>query len=246
MKIRCGIYKNRVVKVPKFGRDVCRTIGFRPTKAIVRQAIFNILSHAPYIPEGFLQQASMIDLCCGSGVCGIEALSLGAQFVLFVDNNYDIVEMLKTNLVHVGIEKEKFAVLCCDVAKIEGKHEQYERKFNLVFLDLPYKNSDFVMPILKMLHKKKLLQKQCWIIVERRALNGGIVNTCVSNRDVDNEKPDVGDIAYSAYDKNVEREKINDEAVYYYDDDIYNARLCVIDKRLYSKTEIVILKYTED
>jgi 16S rRNA (guanine966-N2)-methyltransferase len=76
MRIAGGRLKNRPLHAPA-GRAT------RPTSDRVREAIFNVLAHGI---EGFsLEGARALDLFAGSGALGLEALSRGARFVLFVD-----------------------------------------------------------------------------------------------------------------------------------------------------------------
>ncbi|MEE8306535.1 MAG: RsmD family RNA methyltransferase, partial [Gammaproteobacteria bacterium] len=75
MRIVGGIYRGRKLSTP-----TDNTV--RPTADRVREAIFNILAHnVPPLPGG----ATVLDLFCGTGAFGLEALSRGARHVTFVD-----------------------------------------------------------------------------------------------------------------------------------------------------------------
>ncbi|HBB56026.1 MAG TPA: 16S rRNA (guanine(966)-N(2))-methyltransferase RsmD, partial [Hyphomonadaceae bacterium] len=75
-RIVAGALKGRAIATPA-GRDT------RPTSDRAREAIFNLLAHADWAPD--LDGARVIDLFAGSGALGLEALSRGAAFCLFVE-----------------------------------------------------------------------------------------------------------------------------------------------------------------
>src|ERR1700752_2626939 len=77
----------------------------RPTADRLRESVFNILMHAYDNP---IDGARVLDLFAGTGALGIEAVSRGAAFALFVDNGAKARALLRTNgeaLVLVGVTK---------------------------------------------------------------------------------------------------------------------------------------------
>ena len=78
MRIVGGNHRGRVLKSPQGAAT-------RPTSDRAREAVFNILEHAPW--AGPLRGARVIDLFAGSGALGFEALSRGAAFCLFVETD---------------------------------------------------------------------------------------------------------------------------------------------------------------
>ncbi len=79
MRIVAGRFRGRPLHAPS--ADL-----LRPTSDKVRQAIFNILVHGDFRPSVPLEGARVIDLFAGTGALGLEALSRGARFCLFVDD----------------------------------------------------------------------------------------------------------------------------------------------------------------
>ncbi len=73
--------------------------GVRPTSDRVREAIFDMLW-----ARGGVDGASVVDLFCGSGALGAEALSRGAGSVTFVDHDLDALDAVRTNLAAAGLE----------------------------------------------------------------------------------------------------------------------------------------------
>jgi 16S rRNA (guanine(966)-N(2))-methyltransferase RsmD len=125
MKITGGRFKGRPLFAPK------RII--RPTQDAVREAIFNIIG------DSFLQDATVLDLCCGSGALGIEALSRGAKEAVFVDNKKICLLFVRKNLTIFGdgIDK-KFSLIKADAFKIMKDFSLRRQKFDLILIDPPY------------------------------------------------------------------------------------------------------------
>ena len=84
MHITAGKHRKRRSETPD-GKDI------RPTSSMVREAIFNVLMHAEPADgdDALLQEQVVADICCGCGTLGLEALSRGAEHVVFVDKNRD-------------------------------------------------------------------------------------------------------------------------------------------------------------
>lgn len=129
----------------------------RPTTDKNRESLFNILSFGKF---GFeLRDANILDLCCGTGAIGFEALSRGAKSVTFIDNNREHLELVKKNaaILKLGSEAE---VICADVKKLG----QNQKTFDLIFLDPPY--SEDCAPIVLNLLQKNWIAENTLLIVE--------------------------------------------------------------------------------
>jgi 16S rRNA (guanine966-N2)-methyltransferase len=133
----------------------------RPTTDKNRQALFNILSSAKFISEiGFeISGAEVLDLCCGTGAVGFEALSRGAKAVTLIDNNLSHLEIVKKNAVILGVEKEA-KILHLDAKKLP----QNQAFFDLVFVDPPY--AEDYGAIIENLYEKNWIKKTSLIVVE--------------------------------------------------------------------------------
>ena len=104
----------------------------RPTADRLREAVFNILVHAYDDP---FQDARVLDLFAGTGALGIEAISRGAVFTLFVDNGAEARALLRNNVEALalgGVTK----VYRRDATNLGPAHPM--EPFSLVFLDPPY------------------------------------------------------------------------------------------------------------
>jgi 16S rRNA (guanine966-N2)-methyltransferase len=128
MRIVAGQYKGKPIAAPP-GRST------RPTSDRAREAVFNILQHAPWAPE--IAGARVLDLFAGSGALGLEALSRGAVFCLFVETDEAARGAIRDNL-------EALHLFGCtrihrrDAADLGQRPASAGPAFDLVFLDPPY------------------------------------------------------------------------------------------------------------
>lgn len=129
-------------------------ISTRPTLDRVKEPLFSII-------QVHLQNANVLDLFAGSGALGIEALSRGSKFCVFCDKSYKSINMLKQN-----IEKTKFQDKCLIVNEDYKKCiENQKNKFDIIFIDPPYKY-DIGVDAIKRLLKNNLLSKDGIIVLE--------------------------------------------------------------------------------
>ena len=108
----------------------------RPTSDRARQAIFNILEHAPW-SEG-VRNRRVIDLFAGSGALGFEALSRGAAFCLFVETDVAARGAIRDNVENLGGLFGKTRIHRRDATDLGVKPGADGAVFDLVFLDPPY------------------------------------------------------------------------------------------------------------
>jgi 16S rRNA (guanine966-N2)-methyltransferase len=108
--------------------------GVRPTSDKVREAIFDVLSAA--LPRGI--RGRVIDLFAGTGALGIEALSRGASFVLFIERDPAALRTLRENLRHAGFT-DRAEVRAVEAGRaIAAMDPSRTAPFDLAFLDPPY------------------------------------------------------------------------------------------------------------
>lgn len=125
MRIVAGTFRGRHLLGPN-------TDAIRPTSDRVRGAIFNILAHSG--TDVSIEGARVLDLFAGTGALGLEALSRGADFCLFVERSSEAHTLLVRNiaLLDLGDQTE---VKVADATRL-GAVSRGE--FGLVFLDPPY------------------------------------------------------------------------------------------------------------
>ncbi len=128
MRIVGGHHKGRPLATPK-GQST------RPTSDRAREAVFNILAHASWAPD--LEGARVIDLFAGSGALGLEAMSRGAAFCLFVEIDAAARGAIRDNIDrlqlfgHTRLHRR-------DATDLGDKPANLGAPFDLVFLDPPY------------------------------------------------------------------------------------------------------------
>jgi 16S rRNA (guanine966-N2)-methyltransferase len=126
MRVVGGRLKGRSLASPS-SRDI------RPTADRLRESVFNILIHAYDDP---IQDARVLDLFAGTGALGIEAISRGAAFALFVDNGAEARALLRNNVEALGLGGVT-KVYRRDATSLGPAHPM--ERFSLVFLDPPYR-----------------------------------------------------------------------------------------------------------
>lgn len=117
------------------GRNIAgpSTQAIRPTQDRLRESLFNILMHAYENP---MLDARVLDLYAGTGALGIEAVSRGAKFTLFVDNGSEARALLRDNVESLGLGGVT-KVYRRDASDPGPAHPV--EPFALVFMDPPYR-----------------------------------------------------------------------------------------------------------
>lgn len=128
MRIVSGEFRGKTLVAPA-GQ------GTRPTSDRARQAIFNILEHAPW-SKG-VRDARVIDLFAGSGALGFEALSRGATFCLFVETDEAARGAIRENVDAMGLFG-RTRVHRRDATNLGQRPGADGPAFDLAFLDPPY------------------------------------------------------------------------------------------------------------
>ena len=108
-----------------------------------------------------LESATMLDLCCGTGLVGFEALSRGAKKCVFGDINKKHLDVVKKNKETLSLEEE-VEIVNVDAMRLPKFLNHY--KFDLIFIDPPYAKD--YSRIFNSLEKLDLFAKDCVIIVE--------------------------------------------------------------------------------
>ena len=126
----------------------------RPTRDMVREALFNIIANKT-------NDAIFLDLFAGSGNLGIEALSNGAKSATFVDVNKNCTQTIKNNIKNLKIE-EKVDIYNGDFRKFLKTTNQ---KYDIIFLDPPY-HINILNEAIKLIEEKEILNEQGLLICE--------------------------------------------------------------------------------
>jgi len=132
MRIIAGAKRGMKLLSPK-------TIDTRPITDRVKESVFSIL-----YKYGIIEGGIIADLFCGTGSLGLEALSRGAKYVVFVEKSRPVVEILKKNITRAGFAANS-KVLTADAFKtaapFDVSPDANPIHYDLVFVDPPYKLS---------------------------------------------------------------------------------------------------------
>lgn len=150
VRIIAGIAGGIPIKVPPTDKT-------KPTLDRVKESVFSILQ--PYIPG-----TKVLDLFAGSGSLGLEALSRGADFAVFVDSSRLCVETIKENIGKTRMT-EKAQVVKADVYKAIQYFSRQGMKFDIIFLDPPYARN-FVCKTLQMIVDNDIINENGLIAAE--------------------------------------------------------------------------------
>ena len=147
MRVISGEYKGK--KIEGFNIE-----GTRPTMDRVKESLFGCI-------QNYIKNSVVLDLFAGSGSLGIEALSNGARYCYFVDNGKEILKILEKNLNGV----ENFHILKLDYLKALEYLKNNNIKFDLIFIDPPYK-LNLINNSIKKILEYNLLNKDGIMICE--------------------------------------------------------------------------------
>ena len=148
MRVISGLYKGRNID----GFDID---GTRPTQDRVKESVFGSI-------QNHLEGSVVLDLFSGSGNLGIEALSNYAKECYFVDNNKEAIKVINNNLSKMEVKSN---VLNKDFKDALDYFNDNNIKFDLVFLDPPYKD-DYIDYSIDYLLNNNLLNDKSVIVAE--------------------------------------------------------------------------------
>ena len=156
MRIISGTFRGKKILEPK-------DIKTRPLKDLTKESIFNILNHSNKFKID-LEDSSILDLFSGVGSFGIECLSRGVKSVIFIENYNGVLPVLKKNLQNLkAIENYKIIEKDINNGKI---FETLDKKFDIVFMDPPYKDKNLNL-LLENLENIKILNKNGIVVIHR-------------------------------------------------------------------------------
>ena len=158
MRIVAGHMRGRNIATPS-GRNT------RPTSDQTRESIFNILAHAEWAPP--LDGAIVTDIFAGSGALGLEAISRGAEFCLFVETEPKARGAIRENIDKMGLFGST-RLHRHDATKLKIAPGNLRGAFTHIFMDPPY-NKGLWKPVLSRLKQQDLLAENGVIILEESA-----------------------------------------------------------------------------
>ena len=158
MRIIAGDFKGFTLYMPKNKNT-------RPLKDLTRESIFNLLTHSNKILLE-LKQSNVLDLYAGTGSFGLECLSRQAESVYFIENKKDAIEILEKNIEKLKV-KNKIKLFFDDIFKLIEKKNIFTSKFDLIFCDPPFKDTN-IEKLINSIFNNNLLNKNGIIILHRQ------------------------------------------------------------------------------
>ncbi len=152
LKIYAGLYKGRKLRSVKHP-DV------RPTTARLKLSFFDIVQED-------IRETIFLDGFGGTGNIGIEALSRGAEYVVFIEQIGECVKALQYNLDKIGIPSDHYRIIKGDYNRSVIQLANDGFKFDIIFLDPPYQLLEYANP-LRVLYKRNIVRDDGIIVLER-------------------------------------------------------------------------------
>ena len=156
MRIISGNLKGKKILEP-------RDRNTRPLKDLTKESIFNIILHSNKFKID-IKDSKILDLFSGVGSFGLECLSRGSSSLIFIENYKEVLPILKKNIFNLNYQNISLIVEK-DIFKIFD-FKIYNRKFDIIFLDPPYKEKKLTI-LLNRITESDILNKKGIIIIHR-------------------------------------------------------------------------------
>ncbi len=155
-KDKCGETILRVISGSARGKKLISSEGLdvRPTLDRVKESVFNMIAFD-------LPDATVLDLFSGSGALGIEALSRGAKYAVFVDKSSVSLSVTKKNLAETHLAQSAETVQADSIQYLKTT----TKTFDIILIDPPYQ-SGLYADVLQVISDRHLLNSEGTIIVE--------------------------------------------------------------------------------
>jgi len=151
MRIIAGTYRGLHLQSLKGGK-------LRPTSDQLRETLFDVLGPG-------VEGSTFLDAYAGSGAVGLEALSRGAQEVVFIEHHRPALELIKKNLAALQVESGYHLMRCQVTVGIE-RMEQEGTRFDYIFLDPPYAEIREYHHVLRQLARSPVVAPTSLVVAE--------------------------------------------------------------------------------
>ena len=161
MRIISGNFKGKKILEPKDRAT-------RPLKDLTKESIFNILMHTKKFNVEILN-SKVLDLFSGVGSFGLECLSRGSAYLIFVENYKYVLPILKKNIDNINCQ-DKVLLIEKDIIK-NLNFEIIKEKIDIIFIDPPFKEKNLSLLITK-IKESNILNSSGIIIIHRHKKEG--------------------------------------------------------------------------
>ena len=156
MRIISGKSKGKKIFDPK-------DINTRPLKDLTKESIFNIIVHSNKLNLA-LESSNVLDLFSGVGSFGLECLSRGSKNVTFVENYNNVLPILRKNILNHGFQDNAIVIEKNILNQLNFNN--FEGKFDIIFMDPPYKEKDLNKVIVD-IFDAKIINENGIVIIHR-------------------------------------------------------------------------------
>ncbi len=177
LKIISGKYKSRKINIPN-------KTNLKPTKAFIRESLFNVIDVD--------KCKSSLDLFSGSGILSIEAFSRGIENIVLVEQDKELISSIKSNLSLLG---DNNIILINKTVKNFLKYNKYP-SFDIIFIDPPY-NTNFLEETLAFLRDHKYLDKNLYLYFENSKTDKTDYKSYISSTHNILKDLCIGDVSYT-------------------------------------------------
>ncbi len=177
LKIIAGKYKSRVV-------NIINKPNLKPTKAFIRETLFNVINVD--------KCKSSLDLFAGSGILSMEAMSRGIENIILVEQDTELVSSIKSNFSLLGEKK---------VTVINKKVESFLKYnknhcFDIIFIDPPF-NTNFLEETLIFLKDNKYFDKNMYLYYEKSKKDNNDYKSYIQSTHNILKDLSIGDVSYT-------------------------------------------------
>ena len=165
MRIIGGNFRGKKIFLPKDKNT-------RPLRDLVKESIFNLILHSKKF-RCSVEGANILDLFSGIGSFGLECISRNSKKVTFFENYNVALQILKKNLKTLKIEN-KYEIIEQDCFNFFNTEKFFEDKFDIIFIDPPYKETRTNILINSILEKKILSSNGIIIIHKHKKDNSAV------------------------------------------------------------------------
>jgi 16S rRNA (guanine966-N2)-methyltransferase len=165
MRIIAGASKGKKILQPKDQLT-------RPLKDLTKESIFNIIMHSNKF-ETKIEGSKILDLFSGVGSFGLECLSRGALNAVFVESYKEVLDILKKNIENLNYVNSS-TIIEQDI--YDSLDFKTLKKFDIIFIDAPYKEKRVDMLLQKIFDAKILNDKSIIIIHRHKKENENFMN----------------------------------------------------------------------
>ena len=143
--------------------DYLKSSVTRPLKDLVKESIFNVLTHSNLFNNLRIADSNVLDLYSGIGSFGIECISRGAKEVSFVEQDRNAAKILEDNTIKLSVQK-KVNIFFNSVEDILEKNKN--KKYNIFFFDPPFSDKRY-LENLGFIKNNKMYEKKHVLIIHR-------------------------------------------------------------------------------